>query len=155
MRIVSLLSSATEILFALDVGDCVVAVSHECDYPVAVSELPRVTFSRVNTKHDSAKIDQQVNEMAQSGAALYEVDRQRIVELAPDMIVTQSQCDVCAVRYQDLIMRITGIFRYPPTTRGSAGLACDSSLGAGVVEGTIGIFFFSVPRALSCKFASR
>ena len=102
-RIASLLSSATEILFALEAGDRVVAVGHECDYPPAVADLPRVTFSLVDSANDSATIDEQVKQLATAGDALYGVDDKQIVELAPDVIVTQSQCDVCAVRYQDVL----------------------------------------------------
>lgn len=102
-RIVSLLSSATEILFALGAGDRVVAVGHECDYPPDVNKLPRVTHSMVDSSQDSGSIDDQVKRLVEAGEPLYGVDQQRIVELQPDIIVTQSQCDVCAVRYQDVL----------------------------------------------------
>jgi iron complex transport system substrate-binding protein len=103
MRIVSLLSSATEILFALGLGDQVVAISHECDYPPEAIKLPRATRSLVDSSRPSHEIDEQVKRLSAAGAALYEIDRALIRELAPDLIVTQAQCDVCAVRYQDVI----------------------------------------------------
>jgi iron complex transport system substrate-binding protein len=102
-RIVSLLSSATEILFALGAKERVVGVGHECDHPAEVQGLPRLTSSAVDSQNKSAVIDQQVVDLAQSGSALYRVDREQLIELAPDLIVTQSQCDVCAVRYQDVL----------------------------------------------------
>jgi iron complex transport system substrate-binding protein len=103
MRIVSLLSSATEILFALGLGDQVLAVSHECDYPPAVSRLPRGTRSLIDSSLPSGQIDAAVGEHVSSGRALYEVDGELIHQLRPDLIVTQAQCDVCAVRYADVI----------------------------------------------------
>jgi iron complex transport system substrate-binding protein len=103
MRIVSLLSSATEILFALGLGDQVLAVSHECDYPPAAVKLPRATRSRIDSSLPSGEIDAAVLSQVGSGSALYEIDGALIRELAPDLIVTQAQCDVCAVRYADVV----------------------------------------------------
>ena len=103
MRIVSLLSSATEFLFALGLGEQVVAVSHECDYPPAARRLPRATRALIDSSRPSGEIDGQVQSRLASGAALYEIDVQVVAELQPDLIVTQAQCDVCAVRYQDVI----------------------------------------------------
>jgi iron complex transport system substrate-binding protein len=103
VRLVSLLSSATEILFAIGRGHDVVAISHECDYPPAATRLPRATRSRIDSSRPSREIDEQVKRLLESGEPLYEIDRELICELAPDLIVTQAQCDVCAVRYQDVI----------------------------------------------------
>ena len=103
MRIVSLLSSSTEILFALGLGEQVLAISHECDYPPAALHLPRATRSLVDSSRASLEIDEQVRALAAAGAALYEIDRELICRLAPHLIVTQAQCDVCAVRYQDVL----------------------------------------------------
>jgi iron complex transport system substrate-binding protein len=103
MRIVSLLSSATEILFALGLGDQVVAISHECDYPPEATRLPRATKSLVDSSQPSQAIDEQVKRLSASGGALYDIDRELIRDLAPDLIVTQAQCDVCAVRYRDVV----------------------------------------------------
>lgn len=101
-RIVSLLSSATEILFAIGVGDRVVGIGHECDFPAMALDRPRVTRSFVDSSRDSNDIDQQVRERWQAGLPLYEVDAALLESLAPDLIVTQAQCDVCAVRYEDV-----------------------------------------------------
>jgi iron complex transport system substrate-binding protein len=103
MRIASLLSAATEILYALGLGEQVVAVSHECDYPPEVAVKPRVTRSNVDSGRSSGDIDRQVREQTATGGALYEIDAERLAALAPDLIVTQAQCDVCAVRYADVV----------------------------------------------------
>jgi len=102
MRIVSLISSGTEILFGLGLGEQVVAVSHECDYPAAVQTLPRATCSLIDSSQSSGQIDEQVKSLAAQGQALYGIDADLIDRLQPDLIVTQAQCDVCAVRYADV-----------------------------------------------------
>lgn len=103
MRIVSLISSGTEILFALGLGEQVLAVSHECDYPLAARQLPKATRSLVDSSQKSGQIDEQVKSLSSAGAALYGLDDELIVHLRPDVIVTQAQCDVCAVRYADVL----------------------------------------------------
>src|SRR5262245_7388985 len=103
MRIISLLSSATEMLFALGAGEQVVAISHECDYPPEATRLPRATRSLVDSSQSSHEIDQPVKRLLAAGGPLYEIDRELITRLEPDLIVTQAQCDVCAVRYQDVL----------------------------------------------------
>ncbi len=106
MRIVSLISAGTEMLYELGLGDQVVAVSHECDWPPECQKLPRVTRSRVDSRASSRAIDEEVRRLLAEGAALYEVDMQALAQLQPDLIVTQAQCDVCAVRYQDVIAAV-------------------------------------------------
>ena len=108
MRIVSLISSGTEILFAIGLGREVVAVSHECDYPPAARELPQATRSLVDSSCASGQIDEQVKSLSASGAALYGLDIELICRLRPDLIVTQAQCDVCAVRYADVLDLVAG-----------------------------------------------
>jgi iron complex transport system substrate-binding protein len=105
-RIVSLISSATEILYLLGLGERVVGVSHECDYPPEVAHKPRLTRSLVDSAVASGAIDEQVRTMAASQMALYAIDVERLAELAPDLIVTQAQCDVCAVRYDDVVAAV-------------------------------------------------
>lgn len=90
-------------LFALGLEVRVVAVSHECDFPPAAAQKPRATRSLIDASQDSSAIDDQVRELAARGAALYEIDAPLLAELAPDLIVTQAQCDVCAVRYDDVL----------------------------------------------------
>lgn len=103
MRIVSLLSSATEMLYGLGAGGEVVAVSHECDFPADVSTKPRATFTNIDPSAPSGAIDVQVRELAAAGKPLYEIDVDVVVRAKPDLIVTQAQCDVCAVRYEDVL----------------------------------------------------
>ena len=95
-RIVSLLSAATEMLYALGLVEQVVGVSHECDWPPQVQGLPRLTRSRVDESAASGAIDQAVRTAVAAGAALYAIDAETLCRLAPDLIVTQAQCDVCA-----------------------------------------------------------
>jgi iron complex transport system substrate-binding protein len=90
-------------LFALGLGEQVVAISHECDFPPAALSLPRATRALIDSNRASGQIDAQVRELTASGAALYAVDRDLLCRLAPALIVTQAQCDVCAVRYQDVL----------------------------------------------------
>lgn len=102
MRIVSLVPSATELLFALGLGDALVAVTHECDYPPAALELPRVTRNVLPKGLSSAEIDAAVKQLTQAGESIYELDTELLRELDPDLIVTQALCEVCAVSYDDV-----------------------------------------------------
>ncbi len=102
MRIVSLISAGTEMLFALGFGEQLVAVSHECDWPAECAKLPRVTKSNVDGAAASGDIDRQVRKRLAARKALYEIDGEMLARLAPYLIVTQSQCDVCAVAYEDV-----------------------------------------------------
>jgi iron complex transport system substrate-binding protein len=103
VRIASLLSSSTEMLYALGLGEQIVAVSHECDFPPDVQHKPRVTRTNIAAEAASGRIDEQVRELLQQASPLYELDRLLLAELRPDLIVTQAQCDVCAVRYADVL----------------------------------------------------
>ncbi len=102
MRIVSLVPHATELLFALGLGDQVVGVTHECDHPAAARERRHVTRDRLPAGLSSAEIDAAVREFTQGGEAIYALDEQVLAELEPDLIVTQSLCPVCAVSYDDV-----------------------------------------------------
>jgi iron complex transport system substrate-binding protein len=94
MRVVSLLPSATEIVYALGIEP--VGVSHSCDYPPAARDLPSVTRTRVDQGTRSADINEQVAR-AQEDDGVYEIDRETLAALDPDLIVTQGVCEVCAV----------------------------------------------------------
>src|SRR6266700_3114198 len=97
MRIASLLPSATEILFSLGLGDEVVAVSHECDYPPEASKRPVLTKSALHQRmHKSIDVDREVE---QRGGDIYEIDERLLENLQPDLILTQELCAVCAVSY--------------------------------------------------------
>ena len=102
MRIVSLVPSATEMLFALGLGGDVIAVTHECDYPEAARELPRVTRDVLPAGLSSAQIDAAVKERTLAGQSIYELDVDTLRDLRPDLIVTQALCTVCAVSYDDV-----------------------------------------------------
>jgi iron complex transport system substrate-binding protein len=103
MRIVSLVPHATELLFALGLGDDVVAVTHECDFPTEVLRLPHVTRDVLPPGLSAAEIDAAVRARTQEGKAIYELDEGRLGDLEPDLIVTQQLCDVCAVSYDDVV----------------------------------------------------
>src|SRR2546422_7628126 len=97
MRIASLLPSATEIAFALGLGDQVVAVSHECDYPPEAAKRPVLTKSTIHGKiHANHEVDEEV---AKRGGDIYEIDEKLLESLKPDLILTQELCAVCAVSY--------------------------------------------------------
>ncbi|HEX7610344.1 MAG TPA: cobalamin-binding protein [Solirubrobacteraceae bacterium] len=102
MRIVSLVPHATELLFALGLGEQVVAVTHECDHPPAARERARVTRDVLPPGLGAAEIDAVVRERTLEGQAIYELDREQLAELAPDLIVTQALCPVCAVSYEEV-----------------------------------------------------
>jgi iron complex transport system substrate-binding protein len=103
MRIASLVPSATEMLFALGLGDEVVAVTHECDHPAAARELPQLTATVLPDGLSAGEIDATVKAIVGEGRALYSLDEERLAELAPDLIVTQAVCDVCAVSFADVV----------------------------------------------------
>ncbi len=113
MRIVSLVPSATEMLFALGLGEQVVAVTHECDYPPAVRDLPRVTRDVLPAGLSAAEIDAAVKERTLRGESIYELDTDALGELSPDLIVTQALCAVCAVSYDD-VRALADTFENPP-----------------------------------------
>ena len=102
MRIASLVPSATEMLFALGLGDQVVAVTHECDYPPGVEQLPHLTRSVIPDDLDAAGVDRAVRERTGHGEALYELDEGLLEEIYVDLIVTQAVCEVCAVSFDDV-----------------------------------------------------
>jgi iron complex transport system substrate-binding protein len=102
VRIVSLVPSATEILFALGLGSEVIAVTHECDHPTAARELPRITRDALPGDLTAGQIDAAVRARTDQGEAIYELDVEALHELQPDLIVTQALCAVCAVSFEDV-----------------------------------------------------
>jgi iron complex transport system substrate-binding protein len=102
VRIVSLVPSATETLFALGLEDEVIAVTHECDWPPEVAGKARITRDVLDPGLSAREIDDAVRERTQRGQSIYELDADLLVELEPDLIVTQALCSVCAVSYDDV-----------------------------------------------------
>jgi iron complex transport system substrate-binding protein len=114
VRVASLLPSATEMVHFCGAGDALVGVTHECDYPDGVEKLPHLTSSRIDG-HDmtSAEIDAAVEEHLTEAGSIYALDARLLAELAPDLIVTQSLCDVCAVS-MDLLGDALARLNYEP-----------------------------------------
>src|SRR5499433_562481 len=102
MRIVSLLPAATEILFALGFDSEIVGVSHECDFPAQARRKRVVIQSRIPKDASPSEIDRQVHAYVSRGESLYAVDAEALEELAPDLIITQDLCHVCATSPTDL-----------------------------------------------------
>jgi iron complex transport system substrate-binding protein len=113
MRIVSLLPSATEILFALGLDREVVGVSHECDFPPRARSKPVVIHSRLPQGASPAEVDRLVREYVSRGESLYTVDVHKLEELEPDLIITQDLCHVCAASPEDLAGALTHFDRRP------------------------------------------
>ena len=101
-RIVTLLPSATEIVCALGFGNELVGRSHECDFPAGVERLPALTEPKFKVEGTSAEIDERVQRIVGDALSVYRVDAARLRDLKPDVIVTQSQCEVCAVSESDV-----------------------------------------------------
>ena len=102
-RIVTLLPSATEIVCELGLRDRIVGVTHECDYPPGIEQLPHVTSSIIDHHAPSQEIDTAVREHLESSSALYTLNEPLLQELAPDLIVTQALCEVCAVSEAEVL----------------------------------------------------
>lgn len=113
MQICSLLPSATEILYALGLGDAVVGVTHECDFPPEAATKPPLIRPRVDPQASPAIIDRQVTELVSRGESIYSVDADLLASLAPDLIITQDLCHVCAASPDDLATALTRFSKQP------------------------------------------
>lgn len=113
-RIISLLPSATEILCALGLQDRLLAVTHECDYPAIALTKPHITRSLLTPDMTSGEIDAAVrSQLATDAHSLYAIDRTLLAEIAPDLIVTQQLCEVCAVDYDDVLDAVKSLPQQP------------------------------------------
>src|SRR5262249_33407170 len=101
-RIVSLIASATEIVCALGFEDQLVGRSHECDFPESVKRLPVCTAPKIDVHASSGVIDASIKSIVRDGLSVYRVDAEKLRELKPDFILTQTQCEVCAVSQHDV-----------------------------------------------------
>ena len=101
-RVATLIASATEIVAALGCRDWIVGRSHECDYPESISAVPVLTAPKIALEGTSAEIDQQVKALVKEGISVYRVHDELLRELSPDVIITQDQCEVCAVSLKDV-----------------------------------------------------
>lgn len=110
MRICSLLPSATEILYAIGLGDSVLGVTHECDFPAEAATKPALIRPRVDPQASPAEIDRKVSEIIARGESIYAVDAELLSSLSPDLILTQDLCHVCAASPDDLA---TALMRFP------------------------------------------
>ena len=131
-RIVSLLPSCTEIICRLGYREHLVGISHECDYPNSISGLPVLTKARLSTEGTSIEINQSVTDLLQRGLSVYDVDASLLKSLSPDIIVTQAQCEACAVsldQVQDIVsnwtLNQTEIISLEPNTLNEVWLGFD------------------------------
>src|SRR5690242_6445470 len=113
MRIVSLLPSSTEILFALGLGDSVVGVTHECDFPADARTKNVVVRSVLPENLSAAEIDRAVSDFNSRGESIYHVDAEALRKLEPDLIITQDLCHVCAASPGDLKAALETLPRHP------------------------------------------
>jgi iron complex transport system substrate-binding protein len=113
MRICSLLPSATEIAYAIGLGDSIIGVSHECDFPADAATKPSLLRTRIDPQAPPAEIDRQVCEIISRGESIYAVDAEMLSSLAPDLILTQDLCHVCAASPDDLATALTRFPRPP------------------------------------------
>jgi iron complex transport system substrate-binding protein len=117
VRICSLVPAATEVLFALGLGESVVGVTHECDWPPEAEDRPRVTASELQSGDlSSAEIDNAVAEAAREGKALYAIDEDVWGEIRPEVVVAQELCDVCAVSAGEVRRLDVEVIDYSPST---------------------------------------
>ena len=111
LKIVSLLPSATEIIDCLGLTDAMVGRSHECDYPPVVKELPICTVARLNSDNSSSQIDKDVQTLVQQALSIYQIKIEVLEQLQPTHIITQDQCDVCAVNVSEVEKAISALLR--------------------------------------------
>ena len=114
LKIVSLLPSATEIIAGLGLTDALVGRSHECDYPSAIKDLPVCTKARLNSQKSSCQIDRDVKDLIQQALSIYEIDIETLTKLQPTHIITQDQCDVCAVNLPEVEKAIAQLTNCQP-----------------------------------------
>jgi len=138
MRVVTLLPGATEIVAALGGGALLAGVSHECDHPDWVRSLPKLTSTPLDPSQSSAMIDAQVRRLREAGRSIIQVEADALVRLAPDLVITQDLCEVCAVA-DGVVHRLADVMPRPPrvlslTGRTVAGVLDDIRRVAGALD---------------------
>lgn len=113
-RVISLIASATEIVAALGYREQLVGRSHECDYPADVAELPMCSEPKIDVHGSSRSIDEQVRGLVHDGLSVYRVDAKLLDRLRPSVIITQSQCEVCAVSLKDVEAAVCDVVSSQP-----------------------------------------
>jgi iron complex transport system substrate-binding protein len=136
MRIVSLLPAATEWVAVLQATDWLVGRSHECDYPASVRSVPAITTARISAGASSEEIQQEVVATLQEGLSLYLVDLDLLRSLAPDIILTQAQCDVCAVSLDEMEQELAAWTEGRPSLMSLSPLTFKEVLDAALRLGT-------------------
>ncbi|HEV3343434.1 MAG TPA: ABC transporter substrate-binding protein, partial [Pirellulales bacterium] len=149
MRIVSLVPSATEIICELGLGQELVGVSHECDYPPLASTLPKVTRPLIPPDASSREIDALVRQRLKTQRALYSLDVPVLEALRPDLIVTQTLCDVCAVAEDEVRAAVGRLSNRPQVINLAPARLADLFEGLRVVGEAAG-----VPRQVQSCVAS-
>ena len=114
MRILSLISSSTEIIYSLGLGGKIIGRSHECDYPPRVKRLPFCTEPRFDINGNSLQIDNNIKSLLQDALSIFLIDEKKLNKLKPDIIITQSQCEVCAVSLNDVEKAVENIIGKSP-----------------------------------------
>ena len=114
MEILSLISSSTEIIYSLGLGGKIIGRSHECDYPPRVKRLPFCTEPRFDINGNSLQIDNNIKSLLQDALSIFLIDEKKLNELKPDIIITQSQCEVCAVSLNDVEKAVENIIGKSP-----------------------------------------
>jgi len=128
MRVVTLLPGATEIVAALGGGALLAGVSHECDHPAWVRNLPRLTSTPLDPSLPSGAIDLEVRRLHEAGRAVIQVDADALARLAPDLVITQDLCEVCAVA-DGAVHRLADVMPCPPRILSLTGRTVDGVLG--------------------------
>ena len=113
MRVVSLLPSATEMVHFAGAADWLVGVTHECDHPPGVGRLPKLTSSRIDPALSGAEVDAEVNRLVTDDESIYALDVDLLEGLAPDLVITQGLCDVCAVSTGIVEEAVSGLRNRP------------------------------------------
>ena len=140
LRIVSLIPSGTEILAALGLTDAIVGRSHECDYPPEIKDRPVCTQARLNSEATSAQINNDVKDLLQSALSIYQIKTDVLESLQPTHIVTQDQCDVCAVSLEDVEKAVATLTHSQPQIISlQPNILADVWADIDSVAGTVGV----------------